>query len=135
MTKKPVYITDTDMRRLLKLLGDMKCRTCETAYPERLIEEMERALVIPAEKLHADVVTLNTRMRVKDLDSGEVASLQLVFPDDEDFEHGKISVLTPIGGALIGHSKGDMAEWKIPTGIRRLRIEEITYQPESDGLY
>jgi regulator of nucleoside diphosphate kinase len=74
-------------------------------------------------------------MRVKDLDSSEETLIQLVFPHDADFKHGKISILTPIGAALIGFSEGDTAEWRVPAGIRRVRIEEITYQPETDGLY
>ncbi len=135
MTKKPVYITEYDMQRLLKLLSGIQYCPQERAHIELLIEEMERAEIVPSEKVPQHVVTLNTRMRVKDLDSSQETSIQLVFPNDEDFEHGKISILTPIGAALIGYSKGDIAEWPIPAGIRRLRIEEITYQPEADGLY
>ncbi len=135
MTKKPVYITEYDRQRLLKLIGGIQYFPQERAHLEILIEEMERAVVVPSEKVSKDVVTLNTRMRIKDLDSREETSIQLVFPNDEDFERGKISILTPLEAALIGFSKGDTAEWKIPSGFRRLRIEEITYQPEADGLY
>lgn len=131
----PVYITEYDMQRLLKLLDDIQYHPHERAHLELLIKEMQRAMVVPSERVPGDVVTINTRMRVKDMDSREETSIQLVFPDDEDFEHGKISILTPIGAALIGYCAGDIAEWRIPTGIRRLRIEEITYQPEADGLY
>lgn len=132
---KPVYITEYDMQRLLRLLGGLQYCPQERALLEPLIEEMERAVVVPSERISQDVVTLNTRMRVRDLDSSEETLIQLVFPNDADFEHGKISILTPIGAALIGYSKGDTAIWKIPSGFRRLRIEEITYQPETDGLY
>ncbi|MBN1566729.1 MAG: nucleoside diphosphate kinase regulator [Acidobacteria bacterium] len=135
MTKKPVYITEYDIQRLMKLLGGIQHCSQKRADLELLIEEMERAVVVPSEKMSEDVVTLNTRMRVKDLESSEETTIQLVFPNDEDFEHGKISILSPIGAALIGYSKGDTAEWKVPSGFRHLRIEEITYQPEADGLY
>ena len=135
MTKKPVYITEYDMQRLSKLLDGIQYCPQERARLELLIEEMQRAVIVPSEKVSEDVVTLNTRMRVRDLDSREETSIQLVFPNDEDFEQGKISILTAIGAALIGYSKGDIAEWNAPAGIRRLRIEEITYQPETDGLY
>ena len=135
MIKKPVYITEYDMQRLLKLLDDIQYRPHERAHLELLIKEMQRAVVVPSEKVSGNVVTLNTRMRVRDMDSREETSIQLVFPDDEDFERGKISILTPIGAALIGYCAGDIAEWRIPAGIRRLRIEEITYQPEADGLF
>jgi regulator of nucleoside diphosphate kinase len=135
VTKKPVYITEYDMRRLLKLLNGIQYCPQERAHLELLIEEMERAVVVPSEKVSGNIVTLNTQMRVKDLDSTEEALIQLVFPNDEDFDHEKISILTPIGAALIGYSEGDIAEWQIPAGIRRLRIEEIICQPEADGLY
>ena len=135
MTRKPVCITEYDRQRLLKLLNGIQHFPQERAHLELLIEEMERAVVVPSEKVSESVVTLNTRMRVKDLDSSEETSIQLVFPNDADFAHGKISILTPIGAALIGFSEGDTAEWQVPAGIRRMRIEEITYQPETDGLY
>ena len=135
MTRKPVCITEYDRQRLLKLLNGIQHFPQERAYLELLVEEMERAVIVPSERVSGNIVTLNTRMRVKDLDSAEETSIQLVFPNDEDFEHGKISILTPIGAALIGYSEGDIAEWRVPAGIRRLRIEEITYQPEADGLY
>ena len=135
MTRKPVCITEYDRQRLLKLLNGIRHFPQERAHLELLVEEMERAVIVPSERVSGNIVTLNTRMRVKDLDSAEETSIQLVFPNDEDFEHGKISILTPIGAALIGYSEGDIAEWRVPAGIRRLRIEEITYQPEADGLY
>ncbi len=133
--RKPVYITEYDMQRLLRLLNGIQSYPQERVRLELLIEEMERAVVVPSEKVSEDVVTLNTRMRVRDLDSSEETSIQLVFPNDGDFEHGKISVFTPMGAALIGYSKGDIAEWRVSAGIKRLRIEEITYQPETDGLF
>jgi regulator of nucleoside diphosphate kinase len=136
MTKAPIYITDYDMQRLLKLLNGVQyCGQKEQGYLECLVEEMERAVVVPPEKVSGDVVTLNTRMRVKDLDSREESLIQLVFPNDGDCDRGKISILTPIGAALIGYCAGDTVEWKVPDGLRRVRIEEIAYQPEADGLF
>jgi regulator of nucleoside diphosphate kinase len=61
--------------------------------------------------------------------------IQLVFPSEADFERGKISILAPIGTALIGYRTGDTVEWKVPAGIRHLRIDEVVYQPEAAGDY
>jgi len=72
----------------------------------------------------------------RDLASAAVARemlLHLVFPSEADFKLGKISILAPIGTALIGYRAGDTVEWKVPAGIRRLRIDEILYQPEAAG--
>jgi len=90
VNKKPVYITEYDMQRLLKWLNGIQYCPQESTHLELLIEEMERAVIVPSEKVSEDVVTLNTRMRVKDLDSSEETSIQLVFPNDEDFDFGTL---------------------------------------------
>jgi regulator of nucleoside diphosphate kinase len=59
--------------------------------------------------------------------------LRLVFPSEADFDRGRVSILAPIGTALIGYRVGDTVEWKVPSGRRRLRIEEVLYQPEAAG--
>jgi regulator of nucleoside diphosphate kinase len=136
MTKRKIYITDYDIQRLLKLLYGMRyCREKERTCLECLGEEMERAVTIPSEKVSGNVVTLNTHMWPKDRDSGEETLIRLVFPNDEDCEQGKISILTPIGAAMIRYCAGDTVEWKVPAGVKHVRIEEITYQPEAVGLF
>jgi regulator of nucleoside diphosphate kinase len=60
---------------------------------------------------------------------------QLTFPTEANFDDGKISVLAPIGTAMIGYRRGDVIEWEVPSGVRRLRVEEVLYQPESKGEY
>jgi regulator of nucleoside diphosphate kinase len=56
-----------------------------------------------------------------------------VFPTEADFAEGKISVLAPIGTAILGYKQGDTIEWSVPSGLRRLKVEEILYQPEAAG--
>ena len=136
MTKRTIHITDYDMQRLRKLLeGTQRWNQKDREYLGHLEEELDRAVLVPSKKVPASVVTMNTHMRVKDLDSGKEMSIQLVFPSEADFERGRISILAPIGTALIGYNAGDTVEWRVPAGIRRLRIEEITYQPEASGDY
>jgi regulator of nucleoside diphosphate kinase len=62
-------------------------------------------------------------------------TIQLVFPGEADYEEGRISTMAPIGTALIGYGAGDTVEWEVPAGIRRLKIEEILYQPEAAGQF
>ncbi len=136
MAKRAIHITDNDMPQLRKLLEGTKLwNRKDREYLEHLEEELDRAVLVPSEKVPGNVVTMNSRMRVKDLDSEKEMLIQLVFPSEADFERGKISILAPIGTALIGYRTGDTVEWKVPSGLRRLRIEEVTYQPEASGDY
>ncbi|NLT68322.1 MAG: nucleoside diphosphate kinase regulator [Acidobacteria bacterium] len=133
MKERQIHITDADMERLRKLLDRMQVSNKDRAYLDDLEDELDRAVLVPADKVPPHTVTMNTRIRVKDLDSGKDMTIQLVFPSEADFEKGKISITAPIGTALIGYGVGDVVEWKVPAGIRRLKIEEILYQPESQG--
>ena len=70
----------------------------------------------------------------RDLDLDEVEEYELVYPADADLERNRISVLAPIGTAILGYRVGDVIEWKVPAGLRRLRVEEVLYQPERAGV-
>jgi len=76
---------------------------------------------------------MNSRIRVRDLASGGRDDVPMVFPGDADIERNKISILAPIGTALLGYRVGDIVEWEAPAGLKRMRIEEILYQPEAAG--
>jgi regulator of nucleoside diphosphate kinase len=136
MTRRTIHVTEYDMQRLRKLLeGTQRWNQKDRAYLEHLEDELDRAVTIPSEKIPPNVVTMNSQMRVKDLDTEKEMEIQLVFPSEADFERGKISILAPIGTALIGYRAGDTVEWRVPSGTRRLKIEDVTYQPEAAGDY
>ena len=97
--------------------------------------ELDRAHVVSPQEIPGDVVTMNSAVLVKDLDTGAEMALTLVFPSDAGLELGKISILAPVGTALLGYRVGDTIEWKVPGRIRRLRIERMIYQPEAAGDY
>jgi regulator of nucleoside diphosphate kinase len=78
---------------------------------------------------------MNSRLSVRDLDSGKVSTFTLVFPSDADVEQDKISVLAPLGTAVLGYRLGDTFEWKMPGRVRRLNLEQVLYQPEAAGDY
>jgi regulator of nucleoside diphosphate kinase len=98
-----------------------------------LANELERAEVVSSERIPSDVITMDSRARVRNLDSAEQTEYTLVFPIDADINENKISILAPIGTALLGYRAGDEIVWPVPGGIRRLKVEEVVYQPESDG--
>lgn len=136
MRERTIYITEFDLKRLSNLLGgtrswNKKDRGCLT----KLEKELELAQEVPPQDIPGDVVTMNSQARVKDLDSKEEMLLTLVFPADADYERGKVSVLAPIGTALLGYRAGETIEWEVPGGVRRLKIEQVLYQPEAAGDY
>jgi regulator of nucleoside diphosphate kinase len=136
MSVRTIYITDFDMKRLRQLVQGTKAWSeKDREYMEDLEEELERAVVVPSKDVPPDVITMNSELQVKDVDTGNKLIFRLVFPRDADFERGKVSILAPIGMALIGYRTGDTVNWKVPSGIRRLKIEEVLYQPEAAGDY
>jgi regulator of nucleoside diphosphate kinase len=78
---------------------------------------------------------MRSKVRLLDIDAGKEVVYSLVFPNEADLDQGKISVLAPIGTAMIGYKVGDVIEWEVPAGLRRLQVEEILYQPETAGDY
>jgi regulator of nucleoside diphosphate kinase len=134
MRTKPIQITEFDKKRLSALIRDASHSEYRGSdYLNDLEQEMERAEVVPAEDISGDVITMNSRVRLVDVDSGEEMTYTLVFPEDADIAEQKISVLAPIGTAMLGYRVGDTFDWKVPDGERRLQVKEILYQPESSG--
>ena len=135
--KTNIYITKPDHERLTKLIEIARERESDAnrKYLDSLEEELERAEVVQQNDIPADVITMRSTVRLKDLDTSEEMSYQLTFPTEANFDEGKISVLAPIGTAMIGYRRGDVIEWEVPSGVRRLRVEEVLYQPESKGEY
>ena len=129
-----IYITELDYNRLNGLIDRTRERnSVDKEYLNKLEAELERAEVVEANEIPADVITMRSKVRLKDLVSGESNTYSLVFPTESDFAEGKISVLAPIGTAILGYRLGDTIEWQVPSGLRRLKVEEILYQPESAG--
>jgi regulator of nucleoside diphosphate kinase len=95
-----------------------------------LQQELDRAQVVASIDVPATVVTLDSRVRLRNLDTGEDEMYTLVLPQNSDFARKRISVLAPIGTAVLGYQVGDVIEWEVPGGKRRLRVEEILFQPE-----
>lgn len=94
-------------------------------------DEIERATEVDPSDMPSDVVTLNSTTRVTDLESGEARDYTVVMPGEADYEAGRISVLAPLGTALLGYRVGDEIEWEVPRGVRRLRIDAVLFQPEA----
>ena len=130
--KAEIYLTPPDKERLTSLLqarrwyGRDDGRTLEV-----LEEELDRAVVVDAERLPPDVVTLDSRVQLIDLDSAEELLFAVVLPSRANADEGRISVLAPLGMAVLGYRSGDVIEWDVPGGRRRLRVTHVLYQPEA----
>lgn len=132
MNHRTIYITNTDMRRLQPLIETMKSSRDDL---RGLQAELEHARVVAPAEVPPDVITMNSKARLRDLETGEEVTYTLVFPDQANIEQGRISVVAPVGTAMLGHRVGDEFEWEVPAGPVRLRVEEVLYQPEAAGHY
>jgi regulator of nucleoside diphosphate kinase len=128
-----ITISAFDKKRLLGLIEEWEADPQDRGHIDDLAEELERAIVIEPQAMPADVVTMNSRLRLTDADTGEQKVVTIVFPGMANTDEGKISVLAPLGTALLGYRVGELVEWNVPAGLRRLRIDAIEYQPEAAG--
>jgi regulator of nucleoside diphosphate kinase len=136
MRRKPIRVTDFDLERLKKLVADaQRTKYRGSDYLIKLQTELDRAKVVKPRKVPSDVITMNSTVTVVDLDTGKEETYTLVFPEDANAAQGKISVLAPIGTAMLGYEVGDTFEWEVPAGKRRLQVKKILYQPEASGDY
>lgn len=131
-----IYVTEPDYRRLTGLIRITRDRNgVDIEYLNTLEAELDRAEIVDPKRIPASVITMRSKVRLKDLVSGEAKVYSLVFPTEANFKEGKISVLAPIGTAILGYKSGDCIEWPVPSGVRKLKVDEILYQPEAAGEY
>lgn len=127
-----IYITKNDHKKLTDLIIEKRVKTDDI---KELSKELERAVIVESKEIPNDVITMNSLVLFSNIDSGGELKYKLVFPEDADILQNKISVLSPIGCALLGYKIGDVITIKTPKGDKRYRIEKILYQPEAEGNY
>ncbi|AKF81575.1 elongation factor GreAB [Myxococcus fulvus 124B02] len=134
-SEQSLIVTDTDLDRLRQVIDHHGGgRTAELV--EMLESELGRAHVVSSETVPPSVVTMNSTVLFEDEQTGEQRQVTLVYPKDARSDEGRISVLAPIGSALIGLSVGQSIVWPLPNGrTKRLRIVAVPYQPEASGHY
>lgn len=125
----PLVITDQDYERLALLLQHTENNSAGV-----LEEELARATVVPQKEVPADIVTMNSKVEFMDQNTQKQSEITLVFPQDADVTKGKVSILAPVGIALIGLRVGQTIQWPMPNGHKReLKVTGIRYQPEAAG--
>ncbi|HOW86250.1 MAG TPA: nucleoside diphosphate kinase regulator [Candidatus Aminicenantes bacterium] len=134
MPGREIIITSLDHGLLTAILNSpIAQQGPDRDHLSELRAELDRATIVEPGEVPADVITMNSRFRVRDAASGEVHEYTLVYPNLADITKGLISILAPIGTALLGYRAGDTVEWKVPSGTRVLKVESVLYQPESAG--
>jgi regulator of nucleoside diphosphate kinase len=124
-----LVITDQDYERLALLL-----QHTESSNAATLEEELARATVVSQKEVPSDVVTMNSTIQFMDENTQKESEVTLVFPKDADVTKGKVSILAPVGIALIGLRIGQTIRWPMPNGQNReLKVTAIRYQPEAAG--
>lgn len=136
MSEKTIFITENDHTRLKNLISETyRVEQRRTEYLENLEKELSRAVIVTADKIPADTITMNSKAVLLDTETNDEMTFTLVYPEDADIEDGKISIFAPIGTAMMGYRVGDFFEWAVPDGIRRIKVLRVIYQPEASGNF
>jgi regulator of nucleoside diphosphate kinase len=135
MIDRGIVVTEFDQNRLRNLLEGCRRNARDRAHVDHLEAELDRADVVLPIDVPVDVVTMNSEVAVRDMDSNEAMTFAVVFPSDADVNRQRISILAPIGTAVLGCRVGDTIAWKVPGRTRRLKIEGILFQPEAAGQF
>ena len=129
-----IVLTATDERRIAELLR-MKSAQLDPGTVDLLEEELGRARIVEPAEIPADIVTMNSVVSFEDLDSGARFRVTLVYPSATSGTEGRVSILAPIGSALLGLAVGDAIDWPMPDGdSRHVRVTDVHFQPEAEGL-
>ncbi len=127
----PIVLGRDDHDRLRTLVEGAGAVLSLRKASQMLEEELDRAVVVDDADVPADVITLDSWARLLDLDSERETLVSPVLPSKANADAGRISVLAPLGTAILGYRAGDTIEWRVPGGLRRLRIIEGMFQPEA----
>lgn len=127
-TDQELIITDHDLQRLMPVID-----VNDTPAAEALEAELRRATIVAQREVPPDVVTMNRDVEYEDLDSGVRRTVRIVYPKDADARRGWVSVLAPIGSALLGLSVGQEIAWQVPGGRKRVRVVAVHEQPGAEA--
>jgi regulator of nucleoside diphosphate kinase len=127
-----IIVTASDFAELSSVITSAGKVSLRAKWELRLLEnELRRARIVTPEEVPSDVITINTRAELLDLETGERMEFTRVLPADANINDGKISVLAPLGTAMLGYRVGDEFAWHVPHGLRRLKVIKLHFQPEA----
>ncbi|SHK80257.1 nucleoside diphosphate kinase regulator [Halomonas caseinilytica] len=130
--RPPLIINRLDAERLQRLID----AAGEDTVALSLEEELERGEVLEPEQIPADVISMNSQVRFTDLTHEREIVRTLVYPHALESTDDGVSVMAPVGAALLGLHVGDVIEWPLPGGRQAtLRVDAILWQPEREGQF
>ena len=122
----PIILSKEDHDLIIFYLRNSNWRNpADRQSADKLEAELKRARIVSKSTLHRDIVQLNSLVKVRDLEANRLMELMIVTPDKSNLKEMKISVLSPIGTALIGYRLGEYVKWKVPAGERLFLIEDV----------
>lgn len=134
MDARQIVVTTQDLERLREVIQIHRRRGSEKyEYLHALEAELSKAEVVAPDKIPSNVVTMNCTVEVQATDTRQKLTYTIVYPEDADIDEDRISVLAPLGTALLGYRQGDVIEWTVPAGKRKYRILRVSNQPEEAG--
>lgn len=135
MSKRKIVLTEADHERLESLLDSEFARVISPIeYLEGLRAELKGAEIVAPSRVPRNVVTMNSTVTLRDLETNERETYTLVYPEQADIANDRLSVLAPVGTAILGQRVGDELEWRVPAGWRRLKVQRVLFQPERAGV-
>jgi regulator of nucleoside diphosphate kinase len=128
----PIAITEQDAAHLRRLLdSNLARKETDADSLKRLERELDRASIVPQSALPTDAIAMNSTVELEDLSDGEILTYTLVYPELADAASGRISILAPLGMAMLGYRVGDEFEWPVPSGTIRVRVRRMIQPPVS----
>ena len=129
-----VIITKQDFNKIHRSITDAKAKnSIKPEEAEKLLAELKSAKIVEQDQVDGDVATMNSIVKIHFQNNKTTMEFQLVYPADANIKERKISIFSSVASALIGYSVGDEIDWLIPSGMTKIVIDEVIYQPESAG--
>jgi regulator of nucleoside diphosphate kinase len=132
---RQIIITKIDQERVSTIIAELRKHGHCSDDLDAVEQELARASIVEPRDVPRNVITMNSTVVLRDLDTNNTEKYTLVYPWDEDMTKGNISILAPVGTAILGYQVGDIIEWEVPVGRKRYQVEHVLFQPEREGRY
>ncbi len=131
-----LIISRLDYFRILKCINDaIQLNLTSSLDLKKLLNEINSAEIVNPNDMPSNVVTMNSIVKMTFLTNNKQTKIQIVYPENANYKENKISILSPVATALIGYQVGDVIEWLVPSGVTKMKIDEIIFQPEAAGEF
>lgn len=134
-SEQTIFVTKRNKKKLEELLGKIEGTNCIESGVDLLTQKLKEAEVVGSESIPRNCVTMGSQVSIIDIKTSERQKFFLVYPDQADYQEGKLSVLSPLGACLFGHQVGDEPIWEEITETGHFIIAKVDSQPEAKSTY